>query len=129
MNQAVLYCLAEAAAHHDNSIELLWFFTMSNHSHYGIFDPDGTYPIFLARFHKHLAKVLNCHFGRWGSLFEPEQASVVELCDDGAVFDKMIYSLTNAVNDHLVARAHEWPGFSSLKAQLDDEELVVKRPD
>ena len=85
--------------------------------------------MFLRRFHKLLAKVLNCHFGRWGNLFEVEQTSMVELCDAGATFDKMIYSLTNAVQDQLVARASEWPGFSSLEAQLKDEELVVKRPD
>jgi REP element-mobilizing transposase RayT len=126
-NQAILYCLAEAAAH--TGVEVLWFFAMSNHIHYGIYDRDGAYPLFLRRFHRNVAKVLNCHWGRWGNLFEAEQTSVVRPLDEEAIFAAMIYSLTNAVKDQLVARAREWPGVSSLAAQLEDTEIVVRRPD
>ena len=40
----------------------------------------------------------------------------------------MIYSLTNPVKDHLVAHATDWPGFTSLVAQLHDKTLTVERP-
>lgn len=126
VNQAVLYCLAEAAQHF--GVRIMWIVAMSNHLHEGVDDPDGKYPLFLRRFHRTLAKVLNCHWGRKGSLFEDKQTSMVELADADAVFDKMIYSLTNPVKDHLVKRADEWPGVTSLQAQLDNEELVCPRP-
>ncbi len=127
-NQALLYCLAEAASRFPG-IQVLWFLAMSNHLHYGIYDKDGSYPDFLAHFHMMASKLLNSHWGRWGSLFEDEQTSMVELADHDAVFDKMIYSLTNAVEDHLVKHAIDWPGASSLMHQLNDTELVVARPD
>jgi hypothetical protein len=44
-NQAVLYALAEAAAH--TGVKVLWIFTMGNTCYYGIYDPDGSYPLFL----------------------------------------------------------------------------------
>lgn len=125
-NQAVLYCLAEAAQHY--GVEVLWLQTMSNHLHYGVRDVLGNYPGFLQRFHGYLAKVLNCQWRRSGNLLEVEQTSMVELADAEAAFDKMIYSLTNPVKDQLVKRAEDWPGACSLRAQLDDEEVVVRRP-
>jgi hypothetical protein len=124
--QAVLYCLAEAAAKHH--IDVLWIMACSNHLHFGVVDREGDYPGFLRRFHQHVSKVVNCHWGRWGELFDGEQTSMVELADEEAVFREMMYSLTNPVKDHLVARAREWTGATSLEYQLKDEELVVAKP-
>jgi hypothetical protein len=124
--QAILYCLAEAAAKHH--IDVLWIMACSNHLHYGLLDRGGNYPDFLRRFHQHVSKVINCHWGRWGKLFDGEQTSMVELADDKAVFREMMYSLTNPVKDHLVQRAQDWTGATSLHHQLDDEELVVAKP-
>jgi REP-associated tyrosine transposase len=124
--QAILYCFIEAALH--AGVHPMWILAMSNHLHYGLHDPEGRYPVFLQRFHRNVAKVLNHHWKRWGNLFEYEQTSMVELGDAEAVFDKMIYSLTNPVKDQLVQRAADWPGASSLVAQLADEEIVAHRP-
>ena len=125
--QAVLYCLAEAAQEHD--IDVLWLMACSNHLHYGIHDRNGNYPKFLRRFHQQVSKLINCHWGRWGSVFDDDPTSMVELADAEAMFQKMIYSLTNPVKDNLVHRAKHWPGATSLRYHLDNEQLVVKRPD
>lgn len=126
VNQAVWYCFAEAANH--CKMDVLWLMACSNHLHYGIDDTKGNYPEFLARFHKMLAKVLNCHHGRWGSFFEDEQTSMVHLADAAAVLDKMAYSLTNPVKDGLIKHAAEWPGATSLQHHLDNTQVVVQRP-
>jgi hypothetical protein len=34
----------------------MWFIALSNHSHFGVHDPHGVYPAFLAHFHKLTAK-------------------------------------------------------------------------
>jgi len=111
-----LYCLAEAAIRHN--IKLLFTLASSNHHHTGIHDPDGTYPVFLEHFHKLLAKCQNARFGRSENFWSSEQTSVVRLMDPNDALDKMIYTLTNPVKDHLVERAHHWPGASSLRANL-----------
>lgn len=125
-NQAINYCLAEAAQRFD--MDVLWMMACSNHIHLGIHDRHGNYPAFIAHLHKMTAKVLNAHWGRWECLWAAEQTSVVHLADADAVFDKLIYSLTNPVKDDLVDRAVNWPGTSSLGYQLRGQQLVVRRP-
>lgn len=125
-NAAVWYCLAEAAKRCD--MEVLWFMACSNHLHMGIHDRHGKYPKFIEHLHKMIGRLLNALWGRRGNLFEVEQTSVVELVDAAAIFDKLIYSLTNPVKDQLVKRADHWPGATSLAYHLDDEELVAPRP-
>lgn len=126
VNQALEYCLAEAAQRFD--VTVLWFMGMSNHMHYGIFDPHGVYPAFMAHFHRNVAKVLNCKWGRWENLWSNEQASVVQCVRPEDAFDKMVYSLTNPFEHHLVERAHHWPGVTSLTPQLIDKTRRVRRP-
>ncbi|MEZ4225058.1 MAG: hypothetical protein R3B13_29160 [Polyangiaceae bacterium] len=125
-DDAFLYCLARACRRY--GMQLCWLMVMSNHYHAGIHDVDGCYPEFLCYFHSLLARCLNSHHGRWENLWATEQTSVVHLGDAEAVFDKMIYSLCNAVKDHLVDRVHLWPGFCSYSYQLADRPVVVKRP-
>jgi hypothetical protein len=126
VNQAVWYCLAEAAQH--TGVELLAFVALGNHHHAVVRDREGFYPLFLRRFHRNLAKVVNCRLGRWGNLWGAEQTSVVTLEDDEAVLDKIIYTLANPVAAHLVRKAGQWPGATSLPYQLSDEEVVARRP-
>ena len=57
-----------------------------------------------------------------------EKTSMVHLVDAEAALDKMVYALTNPVAAQLVARATEWPGASSLIAQLNSGSITVKRP-
>lgn len=125
-NRAALYCLAEAAD--QLGIRLLFTMFCGNHHHSGIDDPNANYPAFLERFHRHLAKCQNARFGRWENMWASEQTSVVRLVEAHDVLDKMVYALTNPVKDHLVERAHHWPGASSLAQNLSGRELVVARP-
>jgi len=126
VNNAFLYCLAEAAARFQ--IWVLFTLASSNHHHTGIHDPHGNYPAFLEHFHKLLAKCGNAIRGRWENFWAAEQTSVVRLIEPQDVLDKMIYALTNPVKDHLVERAHHWPGVSSLRAILDDRPVTATRP-
>ena len=74
------------------------------------------------------ARCLNVHLGRWENFWATEQPGALHLGDADAIFDKMIYSLTNPVKDHLVDKVVNWPGFNSLRYQLEDKPVVVKRP-
>jgi hypothetical protein len=101
---------------------------MSNHQHVEARDNEGNYPAFLAHLNKMLAKSLNAHWGRWENFWATEQPNVVHLVDASDRFDKLIYLLANPVNDHLVERAADWPGASSLTQVLSGRPITVKRP-
>jgi hypothetical protein len=61
-------------------------------------------------------------------MWSSEHTSAVELVDPDDVLAKTVYTLTNPVKDHLVARAGQWPGASSLKATTGDRTLSATRP-
>jgi REP element-mobilizing transposase RayT len=119
------YCLAEAAERH--RIELVAWLAMSNHYHAVVHDPDGRLPAFLEHFHKMVAKALNVRWSRWENLWATEETCVTYLPTPADVFDKVVYCLTNPVNDHLVERATDWPGSSSLR-HLEGERTAPARP-
>jgi putative transposase len=121
-NNAFVYCLAVAAER--TGVEVLFTIATSNHHHTGIYDPAGTYPEFLEYFHKLFAKCQNALRGRRENFWSSEQTSVVPLTDADAILTRFIYALTNPVKDHLVERAHEWPGVTSL----DQKRLSATRP-
>ena len=75
-----------------------------------------------------MAKCGNALRGRWENFWSAEQTSVVRLVDPEDVLAKMAYVLANPVKDHLVERAHHWPGASALRAILADETLTLARP-
>jgi putative transposase len=123
---AFIYCLGVASARFN--VRVIFFIAMSNHHHLGIIDVDGRLPEFMAYFHKLVAKHGNCLRGRWENFWAAEHASAVELTTSNDILDKMIYALTNPVKDHLVAKAHHWPGASSLRATLSGRKMVRARP-
>ena len=125
-NNAFIYCLGLAAQRY--GIRVLFTIAMSNHHHTGIYDPDGHYPDFIEHFHKLFAKCQNALRGRWENFWASEQTSVVRLVDPNDVLAKMTYALTNPVKDHLVEKAHHWPGVTSLEALSHGRPLVASRP-
>jgi hypothetical protein len=125
-NEAILYALAVAAERH--GIDVHWICAPSNHGHLGATDRRGTLPDFLRDFHHWTAKLLNVQWKRWGSVWDSEQTSVVDLVTPDDAFDKQTYSLGNPVKDFLVERARDWPGVSSLSHQLCDKTITLKRP-
>jgi putative transposase len=125
-NDAFFYCLGLAAAR--TEVDIVAFLAMSNHWHGVVVDRAGRLPEFLECFHKLLAKHQNALRGRWENFWASEQTSVVELVDPEDVLDKVVYTLTNPVADHLVEKAHHWPGASSLRATLRGDLVEVPRP-
>src|SRR5205085_4941838 len=82
VNQIYLYCLGEAAQRF--WITLHGWMPMGNHQHIVLRDNLGNFPEFLAHLNKMLAKVLNCHWGRFENLWATEQPNalyLVEACD------------------------------------------------
>jgi putative transposase len=125
-NNAFLYCFAYAAI--ASGIETVAFVANSNHYHAVVIDRRGVIPQFLERFHKLLAKHQNALRGRWENLWASEQTSLVELVGPEDVLAKVVYTLTNPVKDHLVEKAHHWPGAISLAATLRQKTLRAHRP-
>ena len=125
-NNAFLYCLAVAAKR--TEVSVVFFVAMSNHYHAGIIDNRGRLPEFFEHFHKLFAKHQNALRGRWENFWATEQTSAVELVDAEDVLAKMVYALSNPVKDRLVHEAHQWPGASSLRAQLYGHSLSARRP-
>ena len=93
-----------------------------------IVDKAGRLPEFLERFHKLLAKHQNALRGRWENFWATEQTSAVELVGAEDILAKMVYALANPVKDQLIERADQWPGASSLAANLDGRKLHAARP-
>jgi putative transposase len=125
-NNAFTYCLIVAALRY--GIDVLLPCAMSNHHHTVIYDRDGRYPEFVEHFHKLLARSQNALRGRWENFWSSEQVCVVRLLDRDAVMDKLVYTATNPVQDHLVDRVHQWPGVNGLAALLAGRSLRARRP-
>ncbi len=125
-NNAFLYCLIAAALR--SEIDVLLPCAMSNHYHVVIYDRAGRYPEFIEHFHKLLARSQNALRGRWENLWSREQTCVVKLVDREAVIDKLVYTASNPVADHLVDRVHHWPGVNGLGALLAARPLRATRP-
>jgi len=101
---------------------------MSNHYHAVVTDKLGSLPAFLARFHRHLAMVLNARGRRVENFWSTDQTSVVLLLQDSDVVDKVVYALANPVAAHLVDRTADWPGASSLRLMAPGCSAIAKRP-
>jgi REP element-mobilizing transposase RayT len=125
-NNAFTYCLIEAALR--CQVEVLLTCAMSNHHHTVIHDRWGRYPEFVEHFHKMFARSQNALRGRWENLWSSEQVCVVKLVDRDAVMDKLVYTATNPVQDHLVDRVHHWPGVNGLPELLAGRCLRARRP-
>lgn len=125
-NNAVIYCLAEAAQRFN--IAIIMPSVLSNHHHTDCMDRDGNVSQFMERFHGHLAKCQNALRGRSENCWSAEEPSVVELGDISAVIDSIVYAAINPVKDGLVDRVHHWPGVNGLSALLNSRKLVAHRP-
>ena len=109
VRQIFLYCLAFAASR--TGVQIHAVVVMSNHYHLVVTDPRGLLPLFAEYLNKFVAKCLNAAYGRWENFWAANQpTSYVRLADEGAVLDKMAYTLCNPVLSGLVPYRSEWPG-------------------
>src|SRR5262245_58934265 len=125
-NNAFLYCLIEAAQRCE--IKVLLPCAMSNHHHTVILDRRGRYPEFIEHFHKMLARSQNALRGRWENFWSSEQECVVHLVEREDVMNKLVYTATNPVKDHLVERVHHWPGVNGFHALMTGRYQRATRP-
>jgi len=123
---AFIYCLALAAQR--TEMRVLAFLAHSNHHHTIVVDTRGRMPEFLEIFHKLVAKhqyALRC---RWENFWASEATSIVELPSPEDILTKMTYALTNPAKDGLIERADQWPGATSVWANLHDRPISARRP-
>jgi hypothetical protein len=108
-------------------MELIAWSAMSNHYHAVVHDPQGKLPAFFEHLHKMVARALNARWQREENLWSTNQTNVVELLTAEAVFEKVLYVLTNPTKAHLVDRLVDWPGCTSLH-HLDGRRTTHRRP-
>src|SRR5690606_17447428 len=89
------------------------YVAMSNHYHLVVTDTGGRLPDFQRELNSMLARAINCHWGRWESIWDRDSYSGVKLLEDQDVVAKMAYTLANPVKARLVNRAGEWEGATS----------------
>jgi len=127
VNQIFAYCVALAAER--TGVLVHAFCVLSNHWH-GVFtDVQGRLPEFEEIAHKLVAKCVNASLGRRENLWNSEAPSAVRLEDDGAILDKIVYTLCNPTAAGLVAFGKEWPGSRTRPCDIAGLETVIRRPD
>ncbi len=126
IDDAFLYCLAVAAERF--GITVHGWLAMSSHIHYLVTDHRGNLPAFLAFFHGMLARLVNSLRGRWENLWASEPTSAVWCVEAADRFDKLVYTLSNPVQDHLVERSSDWPGATSFAFHMTGRTKVFCRP-
>ena len=124
--QILEYCYAYAAW--KTGVVLHALIGMSNHPHVVGTDVEGRYPEFLHRAHLLISKCINAAYGRWENLWSVEEPSVVELLDEEAVIDKIVYTLANPVTAGLVPNGEQWPGLRTTPEDLAGGRYIIKRP-
>ena len=84
---------------------------MSNHFHICLTDEDSELSTFMEHLNGHLAKLINAIDRERGQVFERRFAAI-EILDDEAMLDRVVYAITNPVAANLVRRHDDWPGLA-----------------
>ena len=126
VNQIFEFCLAVSAEKF--GVLLHNFCVLSNHYHVVATDIHGDLPRFMHWLNEYVAKCVNAELGRWEFFWAPASYSAVTLVDREDVIAKMAYVFANPVDAGLVPRHEEWPGASSLLADIDGAPHVIHRP-
>lgn len=126
MRALFTYVLAVCAAKFDILVHAVVL--MSTHEHIVLTDPHGVLPDFLRELHRLVAlgtKVLR----KWeGAVWDSEKTSVVRLLTPQSIVEKIAYCMANPVAAGLVRRACDWPGLTTLPAELGRAALQATRP-
>ena len=122
-----IFEFALARASEKYGIGLIAWLAMSNHYHAVVYDPTGNVCQFIQYFHKMVATLLNANWERRENVWSSEETCVTFLANESDVIDKVAYVLANPASAHLVRRAAQWPGATSLP-YLDGRSRTVARP-
>ena len=123
---AFIYCLGHSAQ--QTGVDVVAFIANSNHYHAVVVDTEGQIPRFLEEFHRLFAKHQNVLRKRRENFWATEQTSLVQLVGADDVLAKIVYTITNPVKDHLIEKANEWPGATSLHASTTGAKVSAWRP-
>lgn len=124
-NAAWEYILAYAAK--KTGVQLIWTMVESNHHHTGVYDPEKNISAFCRELHRLVAKHHNAQYGRFEYFWASGPPGRLRLEGPEDILDKLVYSITNPVKDHLVAKARQWPGVLTTPEQLC-RTWTVERP-
>ena len=119
-------CLAAAASKFAGDIKIHAFKFMSNHYHLVLTDVAGVLPKFMEWLNSLLARSLNALRGISGKNFEGYSMQIVEADDGERILEAMAYTLTNGCAAHLVDRAADWEGVSSIHLRFGEPWTVEK---
>ncbi|NJK33200.1 MAG: hypothetical protein HC927_12785 [Deltaproteobacteria bacterium] len=122
--QVFEYALARAAR--ITGVALHAWMVMSNHYHLVVTDTQGRLPEFFRLLNSVVARALNFRYRRKEAFWKPGSYSAVQLCSEGAVLDKMVYTLANPVMAGLVGRAWRWEGSSSVGMEFGAVRRVLR---
>ena len=125
VNEVFLYCLARAARR--TGVLVHAFCVLSNHYHLVVTDPDARLPKFMHWLNHSVARVLNCHHGRWENFWSSEPYSAVRLVAATDILEKIVYTLTNPVAAGLVRTGQDWPGLRSQPGDIGARVFVATR--
>jgi len=126
VTQILTYCLAHAAR--SFQIDLHACFFLSNHYHMVLSDPARQLPRFLQLFNGLVARALNHHWKRGENLWSSQAPSAVALTDVHALWNALVYTITNPVKDGLVSEPAKWTGLRTVPAQLPGLKKKALRP-
>jgi REP element-mobilizing transposase RayT len=126
VEQVLTYCLAYAARKY--GILFHGWVVLGNHVHLVCTDPHARLPAFMGWFDGHVARALNVHHRRGESFWAPGSYSAVLLPDEEALYDKLVYLITNAVAAGLVPTPALWPGLRTLPEEIGVQLLEATRP-
>ena len=100
---------------------------MSNHIHMTVTDPTGSrMSVFYSCAHSMIARCLNAHYGLQENRWKVDDFGPVNLGDEDAVVDKMVYSMVNPVTAGLESKAERWPGWDTTEADFDKPRTCIR---
>jgi putative transposase len=118
VNQIFEYCLALAAKKYSVLVHAVS--VESNNFHIDLTDTLGNLSDFVQQLDRCVARCLLAYYRarfpqrRFDALWSPSQSfNATLLVTLNAVFDKIVYTLTNPVKDGLVRNYRKWPGFNT----------------
>lgn len=126
MRQLFTYLLTWAAQMF--GLQIVVFYCGSTHYHLVVWDPRGRVPAFVQVFNGRLAKAVNFRWGREGvPVWDSQKASRLPILDTEKLWQLVVYTMAQAVQDGLVSNASEWPGSVTRPDQLGTVR-EVRRP-
>ena len=116
------FWLATAQRHCPN-VQIVAACQMSSHGHLVVVDEDGELSRFMMIFLGGMAKALNALDGTRGQVWE-RRFTPIEIVDDGALVDRIAYTVANPTQADLVTTYRSWPGVCDHGRR--DEDMCIE---